>query len=242
MRKDAPIISCFHLAVNGDGNDSSNKLIDDVSLEIEPRSWNEIVGEPGAGKSLLFGILSLRFEADGGKLVLDGRNFDRLSRRGVADLRRTVASCGQQPILLERRTVLENLVLPFVVRGDESSAVAQCEELLAEVGLADRRDVIVANLSHEERLLLGALRAVAGKPRLVLVDGVLEQLSEAASRNVMRLLQARHLAGSTVLLFGREESQNARRGSVFRMDHGAIEQVAVAQPHERVPEATGRVA
>ncbi len=241
MRKDAPIISCFHLAVHAVG-DRQRKLIDDLSLEIPAGSWNEVVGDPGSGKSLLFGILSLRFEADGGKLVVGGRNFGRLSRRGVADLRRTIASCGERPIMLEQRTVLENLVLPFVVRGDDSRAVAICEGLLEEVGLTRHRDLPVAALSHEERLIVGALRAIAPSPQLVLIDGVLEQLPEESRRTIMRLLQQRHLAGGTIIIFGRGESQNARRGSVFRLANGAVDHVIEAQSHERVPESMGRVA
>lgn len=242
MRKDAPIISCFHLAVGARGTQESHNLLDDLTLEIPAGSWNEVVGDTGSGKSLLFGILSLRFEADGGKLLFGGRNFDRLSRRGIADLRRTIASCGQRPLLLERRTVLENLVLPFVVRGDERNVVDTCEELLGEVGLADKRDVPVAALSHEERLIVGAIRAIAPAPKLLLVDGVLEELSEAPRRHVMRLMQKRHLDGATVILFGRNESQNARRGNVIRMQQGRLESFTTAQPHERVPETAGRVA
>lgn len=241
MRKDAPIISCFHLAVGATGK-RDTKLINDISVEIRAGSWNEFIGEPGSGKSPLFGVFSLRLEADSGKLVFGGRNFDRLSRRGVADLRRTIASCGQRPILLEQRTVIENLVLPFVVRRDESRAVAVCEELLEEAGLTRCRDLQVSMLSQEERLVVGTLRAIAPHPELLLIDGVLEQLSESTRRTMMRLLQQRHLAGSTVVLFGRAESTNARRGTVYRIESGAITDVIEPQAHERVPEATGRVA
>lgn len=241
MRKDAPIISCFHLAVRADG-DRHRKLIDDVSLELPTGSWNEVIGEPGAGKSVLFAVLSLRLEPDDGKLLLGGRNLGRLSSRGVADLRRTMTSCGQWPLLLDDRTVLENLVLPFVVRGEPSRAASTCEALLEEVGLSKLRDIRVGRLGHEERLMVGALRALAPEPSLVLLDGVLEQLSEPRARQLVRLLQQRNLAGGTVVLFGREESSNARRGTVYRLHEGQIDSVAQPQMHERVPEATGRVA
>lgn len=238
MRKDAPIISCFHLALSA-SESVSRKLIDDITLEVQAGSWNEFVGCGGAGKSLLFGILSLRFEPDDGKLVIDGRNFDRLSRRGIADLRRRFASCGQTPILLERRTVLENLVLPFVVRREEQRAVSVCEELLAEAELERLRDMTVSSLSHQERLVVGALRAIAGEPHVILVDGILEQLEDDWRRLIMRLLQARHLNGATILVFGRQTTQNARRGTIFRLADGVLTDVDHSVQHERVPEATG---
>lgn len=239
MRKDAPIISCFHLALAAPGGGDSLQLIDDVTLELQEGSWNEIVGPSGAGKSLLFGILSLRFEPDDGRLVVDGRNFHRLSGRGVADLRRRFASCGQAPILLENRTVIENLVLPFVVRREEGRALSVCEELLEDVGLDRLRDLPVSDLAQQERALLGLLRALAGEPRVILIDGILEQLDEEALRTAMRLLQRRHLDGATVVVFGREPSPNARRGSIFRMEDGGIESVDESTTHAPVPE-TGR--
>jgi ABC-type lipoprotein export system ATPase subunit len=240
MRKDAPIISCFHLTLAAPGGGDSPQLIDDVSLELEQGSWNEIVGPSGAGKSLLFGILSLRFVPDDGRLVVDGRNFHRLSGRGVADLRRRFASCAETPVLLEDRTVIENLVLPFVVRREEGRALSVCEELLEDAGLGRLRDVPVCDLARQERALVGLLRAVSGDSRLILIDGVLEQLEDEHLRTAMRLLQRRHLDGATVVVFGREPTQNARRGRIFRMQDGAIEAVDESHPHAPVPETTGR--
>lgn len=241
MRKEAPIISCFHLALSA-AEDQSHKLIEDISVDLQTGSWNEFVGGPGSGKSLLFGMLSLRLDADGGKLLFGGRNFERLSRRGIADLRREIASCAERPLLLEDRTVLENLVLPFVVQGKSDKACARCEELLEEVGLAERRHVRVSSLSQGERVLVGALRAIAPSPSLILLDGVLEQLADTQRRAVMRLLQAQHLAGATVVLFGRSETTNSRTGHVFHLVDGKIDSVEAPQAHERVPETGGRVA
>lgn len=241
MRKDAPIISCFHLALSA-AEDSSKHLIEDISVDLQAGSWSEFVGEPGSGKSLLFGMLSLRLTADRGKLLFGGRNFGRLSQRGIADLRREITSCAERPLLLEDRTVLENLVLPFVVHGNRKDARARCEELLAEVGLTDRANVRVSALSHGERALVGALRALAPASSIILLDGVLEQLSDTPRRAVMRLLQARHLSGTTVVLFGRAESSNARTGQVFHLVDGKIDAVEAPQAHERVPETGGRIA
>mgnify|MGYP006195463165 CR=1 FL=1 len=244
MRKDAPLITCFHLniAARAAGESEPRKLIDDLSMEVGRGSWNEVVGPSGAGKSLLFGILSLRLEADDGKLVLDGRNFHRLSRRGICELRRRFTSCAQEPVLLENRTVIENLVLPFVVRREEHKALPLCDELLEEANVAHLRDVRVVNLSQQERIIVGVLRAVAGEPQAIVVDDVLHCVEEGARLMLLRMLQRSHLRGATVVLFGREQTAQARRGVVFHLEKGTIAEIEDnTSSHPRSPEAGHRV-
>lgn len=240
MRKDAPILSCFHIGLNPSRTveGHTQHILHDVTLELERGSWSEFVGPSGAGKSLLFGILSLRLEPDAGKLLVDGRNFHRLSRRGVSDLRRVFASASEEPVFLERRTVIENLVLPFVVRGESTSAVERCEALLEEARLLHLRDLQAASLSRQERVAVAVLRAVAGKPKMVLIDDALHQVDDALRGTLLRMIQRVHLDGAAVALFGREPSANARRGKVFTLVGGEIETVvdhASSQP--RTPEA-----
>lgn len=245
MRTDAPIISCFHVAMSQTTSPGgkSRKLLDDITLDVQRGSWSEFVGPSGAGKSLLFGILSLRMEPDQGKLVIDGRNYHRLGRRGVAELRRRIHSCGEDPVLLERRTVIENLVLPFVVRREEQKALPECDELLAEAAIAHLRDVPVQSLSRQERLVVGVIRAVAGRPQMVLVDDVLHQVDETARTALVRMLQRRHLDGATVVLFGRERSANARRATVYLLEDGRLDGVEENALHQqtRTPETGLRV-
>ncbi len=246
MRKNAPILSCFHLGWSVPPSRGSNQenltLLNDLSFELDRGSWNEFVGPSGGGKSLLFSLLSLRLPPQTGKLVVDGRNFHRLSKKGVSELRKRFASCSEEPLLLEGRSVIENMVLPFVVRRDQAGAVERCQELLEEAKLDRLRDVPVASLSRQERLAVAALRALAGKPTMLFVDNVLSQVDDEMRATLLRMMQRAHLDGTTVVSFGREASPQSRRGVVFSLVDGAIEERVDygSKSQAPTPEAGGR--
>jgi ABC-type ATPase involved in cell division len=237
MRKDAPIISCFHVTIDAP---TGQRLLDDVTLELNYGSWNEIYGPPRAGKSILFDVLSLRGIPRRGKLVVDGRNLERSTEREIADMRRMLGSCGETPRLLEQRTVVENLVLPFVIRGQQARALGEAEALLDVMECEGLRDQQVRHLCRRDRLLVGLMRAMIGKPDAILVDGAHELLDDRSGQLVMQQLKRRHADGSAIVLFGREATDNARRGRQFRLNAGALAELETPAQIPRVPEVEKR--
>lgn len=224
MRKDAPIISCFHLDLSDVTR--RRKALDDVSIEVERGSWTEIVGPAGGGKTLLFSVLSLRAAAPRGtKLVVGGRNLDKLHVSEIADMRRLMGSACADPIMLDDRTVIENLVVPFVVRGEPRVALEAAEQLLEACELSGLRDVPLCELSHQERIAVGVLRSLVGRPSAILIDAALDALEQRLLKPIMGELKQCHLQGSAVVLFGREYSENARRGRRYRLDLGVLSEV-----------------
>ena len=237
MRTDAPIISCYHTKAQV----GAHVVLDDVNLAIDRGTWCEIVGEPGSGKSTLFELFSLRRPGRAGKLLVCGRNLARLSSGGLSKLRKRIGSCAQQPLLLDSYTVSQNVWLPFVAAGKEDSkSWERHEEVLGELELGGLRDVPVGALGMEQRITVGVARALVTKPELLIIDAALEQLADPAQRRVMSLLQQAHLAGGTVVLFGREESSNSRRGVVYRLADGDV--VAADLATGDAPRFTGAVA
>ncbi len=221
MRKDAPIISCFGLKTPVCGS------LTDVSLDVERGEWVEVIGSRGCGKSRLFDIMSLRGRPPEGRLVFGGRNIDRTNDRGVAEVRRMFGSCAEPPVLLEDRTVIENMAIPFVVRGEPRIALDVCEALLETANLLDLRDRTVESLSYQERLATGVLRAAAGGPPAILIDGVLERLDVGIRKQLIEVLRSAHLNGSAVVLFGTTFSENARRGRRFILEDGSLRDAEV---------------
>jgi len=220
MRKDAPIISCFHLQVN---DPSRNRAaLSDVCIEIGRGAWAEIVGPAASGKSLLFAVLSLRAAASTGKLVMGGRNLDRASTADIAEVRRMIGSCAEDVILLNDRTVVENLVVPFVVRGEPRLALSHAENILARLELSYLRDIPVKELSRQERICVGVMRAIVGEPPLIIIDSALDQLEPRYANPLLNELKACHLSGASVLLFGRDYTENSRRGGRYRMEDGVL--------------------
>lgn len=216
------MISCYHLTIDGVARETP--LLDDVTVELDDGDWTEFVGPTGAGKSLLYSVFALELRPTDARLIVAGRNLQKLDAQGFAQLRRQIGTCRQVPEFLEERSVIENLVLPLVVRGETNRAAEVGERLLETAGCFELRDRPVCDLSAGQRRLIGMLRAAIGTPRGVFVDGGLDGLtgdSEAAAR---RALRDANEEGSTVVLFGREPSNvQATDAEMYRVEAGQVE-------------------
>ncbi len=216
------MISCYQLTVPG--TERSGPVFDEVSFEIDEGEWVEFVGPSGAGKSVLYAILALEARPDQGRLVVAGRNLSRLDERGLVELRREIGSCRETVDLLNRRTVVENLVVPLVVRDKAVRAMDAAKRLLDRANLADLRDAAAAGLARGERRLVGVLRATIGRPRAILVDGGLEGLEGEQFEAAAEALRRSHEQGSAVYLFSRNPTECAPdERTVFRLGGATVQ-------------------
>lgn len=196
------MISCFQLSIVHPR--AGQPIFDNTSFEVEPASWTEIIGPPASGKSLLFSLLSLSHSPRKGKILLAGRNVERLRGPAYAELRRRIGSCAQNPTLLNRRTAIENLIIPLIVRGQAANAATEAERLLDALNLIHLRDAPLKSLANSERQAIAVLRAIIGRPPLILIDDGFGILDKNHLQPIFTLLRAAQTNGSTVTLFARE--------------------------------------
>ena len=152
---------------------------DDITLAIPAGELHAIIGPNGAGKTTLIGELAGEIAPDAGRIRFGGRDVTALPihRRSVLGLARSF----QITSLFAEFTALDNVALAvqahsghsFRFWGDARTDAALREParaVLAQVGLADRADAPVANLSHGEHRQLEIAMALATRPRLLLLD------------------------------------------------------------------------
>jgi ABC-type methionine transport system ATPase subunit len=177
-------------------------LFDGLSLEVDSGEWVSIVGPQAAGKSVLFSCISARATPRSGRVVLGGRNTARLDQDGWATLRRRIGACEQRPMLLEERSVTENLLVADLAREQTGDAPARVDALVSEFDLDAVRERAVSQLCDGRRRLIGALRATVGTPPLIVLDGVFDAGQPWSDRLADRLKTCVD-AGSTVVTLGR---------------------------------------
>lgn len=194
-----------------------------LSFRIEEGSWHEIVGPSGAGKSALFEVMTLRTRPGRGSVVVAGRNVDRLEGDELAEVRRDVGSCCQQPVLLKRRTPVENTVLPMVVRGRTDRAARAAEEALGFLGVSAPREAPVEALPAQQRMLVALARATVGSPPVVVVDAVHERLEPAVRGVALSWLEKLHDQGCTVVVLGRRPMNRRSEPEVWRLRDGGLD-------------------
>jgi branched-chain amino acid transport system ATP-binding protein len=173
------------------------RAVDDVSLTVEPGERRALIGPNGAGKTTLFNLIAGTLPVTQGTISLFGADVTRKAahRRAWAGLARTFQVSNLFPTL----TVLENCVLAVQALRPERLAMhralrsypdlrGRAQATLQAVGLADREDVAVRQLSHGEQRQLEIGLALAGAPRLLLLDEPTAGLSPAESQLMAKLL------------------------------------------------------
>lgn len=213
------MISCYQLNVPNPRTEAP--LFDEATFEVESGKWVEIQGTSGCGKTVLFSLLSLRSRTENAKLVIAGRNASRLGSDGLADLRKRIGSCPEEPHYLEHRSLVENLLLPFVARGEHEGAYEQVNELLVRVGMDQFADVQMKNLSLTERCAAGVLRALVGQPEVVLLDEILGRTGAYRAPLEAELSRVRD-AGTTVVVFALTDPASRHADVVLGIREGQI--------------------
>ena len=175
------------------------KAIDSLTLAAPAGARVGILGPNGSGKTTLFNAISGLTALVGGTIRLDGRETSGLAPHRIADA--GVARTFQTVRLFQRLSALDN-VLPRVGPGATTSSDTRRTALAAldSVGLGDARDVMAGDLGAFAQRRLEIARAMAQRPRLLLVDEPTAGLSRAEADRIVELLGRGVDTATTILL------------------------------------------
>src|SRR3984957_8733934 len=218
------IVSTRGLRKEYGSGESLVRAVDDVDLDVVRGELLAVMGPSGCGKSTLLHLLGGLDRPSAGELSLGGRRIDQLSERALAQLRRhEVGFVFQAYHLMDELTAQENVELPALLAGRTPRASRRrAEELLEQVGLADRGQHLPSALSGGQRQRVAIARALANEPQLVLADEPTGNLDSAATLEVLRLFETLHVAGLTLLVVTHDERIAANADRLISMRDGAF--------------------
>lgn len=177
---------------------SGDRALAGVSLDLRPGQVMGLIGPSGAGKSTLIRCVNRLVEPTAGSMFLGGTDIAKLSRRELAHTRRRIGMIFQEYALVERLTVMENVLsgrlgaVPFwrsFLRRFTARDIQAAFALLDRVGLLAHADKRADALSGGQRQRVGIARALAQEPELLLVDEPTASLDPKTSRQIMRLIR-----------------------------------------------------
>jgi putative ABC transport system ATP-binding protein len=200
------------------------RAVNSVDLEVARGEALAIMGPSGCGKSTLLHLIGGLDRPSAGELWLAGRRIDRLSERELARLRRhEVGFVFQAYHLMDELTAQENVELPALLAGrSPGEARRRARQLLDQVGLAERADHLPSALSGGQRQRVAIARALANEPQLVLADEPTGNLDSAATLEVLRLFEALHGAGLTLVIVTHDERIAATADRLISMRDGTF--------------------
>ncbi|MFN7025157.1 MAG: phosphonate ABC transporter ATP-binding protein [Pseudorhizobium sp.] len=176
---------------------TGDKALKNVSLEIPAGQVVGLIGPSGAGKSSLIRCINRLIEPTEGEIHLGNMNVTKLSRSELRTARRRMGMIFQEYALVERLTVMENVLsgrLGYVAfwrsffRCYPADDVANAFALLDRVGLLAHADKRADALSGGQRQRVGIARALSQDPELLLIDEPTASLDPKTSRQIMRLI------------------------------------------------------
>lgn len=176
---------------------NGTKALNDVSFTVDQPQVIAIIGPSGAGKSTLIRCINRLVEPTSGRIMLDDVDIMSLNRRELRKARRRMGMIFQEYNLVDRLTVMENLLsgrLGYVSfwrawrRKFPPEDVVAAFKLLERVGLEGYQDTRADALSGGQRQRVGIGRALMQAPDLLLVDEPTASLDPKTSRQIMRLL------------------------------------------------------
>jgi putative ABC transport system ATP-binding protein len=172
----------------GDG-DSAVHALRGVSLELERGKLTAVMGPSGSGKSTLMHVLAGLDHPTSGEVTIDGTNITTLDDDDLTKLRRShIGFIFQFFNLLPMLTAEENILLPLSIAGVKPDK-AWVEELIAKVGLADRRKHRPSEMSGGQQQRVAIARALASQPVVMFADEPTGNLDSTTSGEILELLR-----------------------------------------------------
>lgn len=178
------------------------EIFHNVSFTLQPGSFHFLTGGSGSGKTTLLKMISLDYLfLSKGQMRIFGRNTTTLQTHELPLIRQKLGIVFQEFCLLSHLTVLQNVMLPLILRGvDEKKAKEQALEMIQWVGLVGWKDYLPEALSGGQKQRVAIARAVVTKPSLLLADEPTGSVDEENAIKILYLFEELNKMGTTILI------------------------------------------
>ena len=211
------------------------EVLKEIGMKLDKGEIGVILGPSGSGKSTLMNILGGIDRSDSGQVSVDGVEINNLNDDRLTDYRRgDIGFVFQFYNLVPNLTVGENIEVVSII----SKSPLNTDEVLAAVGMKDKKHRFPRELSGGEQQRVSIARAIVKNPKLLLCDEPTGALDFQTSRSILKLLQeVNKKYGTTILMITHNAAIAAMANRVFKLRSGEIVEELVNEkivPAERI--------
>ncbi|MBR5125134.1 MAG: cell division ATP-binding protein FtsE [Oscillospiraceae bacterium] len=178
-----------------------NTALNGVTMQIEDGEFCFLVGPSGSGKSTIIKLITGELKPTSGTVHVNGYSLERIRKREIPYLRRTVGVVFQDYRLIEKMTVYENVAFAMRVVGAREREIRERVPYVLElVGLENKANRHPNEMSGGEQQRLAIARALVNNPSMIIADEPTGNLDPERSFEIMALLQEINNLGTTMLV------------------------------------------
>ncbi|HAS6319976.1 TPA: ATP-binding cassette domain-containing protein [Vibrio vulnificus] len=219
----SPVIKAESVSKQVSTNNEQLTILKNVNVVIEEGESVAIVGTSGAGKSTLMTLLAGLDVATSGDVTLLGQALSQLDDEQRAQIRSEhIGFVFQSFLLIPSLTALQNVTLPFLLKGEEEDH-ERAKALLTSVGLASRIQHLPSQLSGGEQQRVALARAFMTQPKILFADEPTGNLDQHTAEKIIDLLfELNQQHGTTLVLVTHDDNLARRCQKVIKMDAGQL--------------------
>ena len=200
------------------------KALQDVSLKISDGEFVFLVGPSGSGKSTIVKLLTAELHPTKGSVHVNGFDLERIKKKQIPYMRRTVGVIFQDFRLVRQKTVYENVAFAMrVIGASEREIRSRVPYVLQLVGLEEKGRHLPDELSGGEQQRVAIARALVNNPSMIIADEPTGNLDPVKSLEIMLLLEQINALGTTVMIVTHErEMVDSFHRRVIAIDEGRV--------------------
>ncbi len=181
--------------------EQGNNALNGVTMQIEDGEFCFLVGPSGSGKSTIIRLITGELKPTSGTVHVNGYSLERIRKREIPYMRRTVGVVFQDFRLIQNMTVYENVAFAMRVIGAKEREIKDRVPYVLElVGLSDKEKRHPKELSGGEQQRVAIARALVNNPSTIIADEPTGNLDPQMSHEIMELLQEINNLGTTMLV------------------------------------------
>lgn len=217
------LLDVQHVSKTYSSGDTAVHALRDVSFTVPKGEFVAVVGESGSGKSTLLNMIGAMDTPSAGKIFIDGQDIFAMRERNLTIFRRRhIGFIFQSFNLIPELTVEQNIIFPILLDHEKPDKV-YLEELLAVLGLEQRRHHLPSQLSggQQQRVAIG--RALITRPALILADEPTGNLDTKNTQEVIALLkEASRKYEQTILLITHSQAIAQTADRILQVSDGVL--------------------
>ncbi len=207
-------------------------ILKDINLTVKEGEFASIMGPSGSGKSTLLNIIGMLDAPSEGTYIFMDQDVYSLKEKQRSELyKRHIGFVFQSYHLIDELTVYENIETPLLyqnVKGAERKAMVS--DMLDRFNIVGKKDLFPAQLSGGQQQLVGIIRALIAKPKLILADEPTGNLNSAQGEEIMDLFQKLNKEEGVTIIQVTHSEKNAAYGQrIIRLLDGQIQRTQLSE-------------